>query len=64
MGSKPKAPQQMSPEEMDRRAAELAQKESNESKASKRRNKRSTVLSSIDTNSTALGSVQKTNTGT
>ncbi|MGR3978995.1 hypothetical protein FW754_15290 [Acinetobacter sp. 1207_04] len=65
MASKPKVVQQESPEEIERKATELAQKETNETNAAKRKNKQSTALSSLDMTSTALGTaVQKTNTGT
>lgn len=64
MGSKPKVVQQESPEEIERKAAELAQQETNEAKAAKRRNKKSTVLAGIDTNPTAMSTGIKTNTGT
>lgn len=64
MASKPKIVQQESPEEIERKATELAQKEANEASALKRKTKQSTALSSLDMNSTALGTVQKTNTGT
>lgn len=64
MGSKPKVVQQESAEEIERKATELAQKETNEANASKRKQKRSTALSGLDMNTTALGSFSKTNTGT
>ena len=64
MASKPKIVQQESPEEIERKATELAQKETNEANAAKRKTKQSTALLSLDMNSTALGTIQKTNTGT
>lgn len=59
MASKPKIVQQESPEEIERKATELAQKETNEANAAKRKTKQSTALSSLDMNSTALGTIQK-----
>ena len=47
MGSKPKVVQQESPEEIERKAKELAQKESNENSAVRRKNKQSTALGSL-----------------
>lgn len=64
MGSKPKVVQQESAEEIERKAKELAQKESNENSAVRRKNKQSTALGSLM--DTALSSVAapKTKTGT
>ena len=65
MGSKPKVVQQESAEEIERKAAALAQKEANEATAAKRKTKTSTALASVsDTAPTALSIAQKTNTGT
>lgn len=64
MGSKPKVVQQESAEEIERKATELAQKETNEATAAKRKTKKATVLSSLDTSGTALSTAQQTNTGT
>lgn len=65
MGSKPKIVQQESAEEIERKATELAQKETNESNASKRKQKKNTALGSlVDTSSTTALSAPKTNTGT
>lgn len=63
MGSKPKIVQQESPEEIERKAKELAQKEANENSAVRRKNKQSTALGSLT--ETALSSfAPKTKTGT
>ena len=63
MASKPKVVQQESPEEIERKAKELAQKESNENSAVRRKNKQSTALGSLI--ETALSPVAaKTKTGT
>lgn len=63
IASKPKIVQQESPEEIERKAKELAQKESNENSAVRRKNKQSTALGSLI--ETALSSVAvKTKTGT
>lgn len=63
MASKPKVVQQESPEEIERKAKELAQKEANENSAVRRKNKQSTALGSLM--DTALSSVAvKTKTGT
>lgn len=63
MASKPKIVQQESPEEIERKAKELAQKESNENSAVRRKNKQSTALGSLI--ETALSPVAvKTKTGT
>ncbi len=66
MGSKPKIVQQESPEEIERKAKELAQKESNENSAVRRKNKQSTALGSLVDGQTALSSLAapKTKTGT
>lgn len=62
MGSKPKIEQQESPEEIERKAKELAQKESNENSAVRRKNKQSTALGSLT--ETVLSPVAvKTKTG-
>lgn len=63
LASKPKIVQQESPEEIERKAKELAQKESNENSAVRRKNKQSTALGSLLETQTAL-SAAKTNTGT
>lgn len=63
IASKPKIVQQESPEEIERKAKELAQKESNENSAVRRKNKQSTALGSLI--ETALSPVAvKTKTGT
>jgi len=63
MGSKPKIVQQESPEEIERKARELSQKEANENSATRRKNKQSTALGSLT--DTVLSSVaSKTTTGT
>ena len=63
IASKPKIVQQESPEEIERKAKELAQKESNENSAVRRKNKQSTALGSLT--ETALSPVAaKTKTGT
>lgn len=63
MASKPKIVQQESPEEIERKAKELAQKEANENSAVRRKNKFSTALGSLT--ETALSPVAvKTKTGT
>lgn len=64
MGSKPKIVQQESPEEIERKAKELAQKESNENSAVRRKNKQSTALGSLATTALSTVSAPKTNTGT
>lgn len=63
LASKPKIVQQESPEEIERKAKELAQKETNENSAVRRKNKQSTALGSLLETQTAL-SAAKTNTGT
>lgn len=63
MASKQKIVQQESPEEIERKAKEFAQKETNENSAVRRKNKQSTALGSLLDNQTAL-STAKTNTGT
>lgn len=62
MASKPKVVQQESPEEIERKAKELAQKEANENSAVRRKNKQSTALGSLT--ETVLSTAPKTNTGT
>lgn len=62
MASSPKVTKQASAEEIEARATALAQQETNEVSAAKRKSKKTTLLSSLDTSSTALGT--KTNTGT
>jgi len=62
MASKPKVVQQESPEEIERKAKELAQKEANENSAVRRKNKFSTALGSLTETQTAL-SAPKTKTG-
>ena len=62
MASSPKVTKGLSPEEVEQRATALAQQETNEASAAKRKAKKTTLLSSLDTSSTALGT--KTNTGT
>ena len=47
LANKPKIVQQESPEEIERKAKELAQKESNENSAVRRKNKQSTALGSL-----------------
>lgn len=64
MASRPKVVQAQSAEEIQAEATALAQKETNEANAQKRKAKKSTVLSSLDTSTTALGTATKTNTGT
>lgn len=66
MGSKPKVVQQESAEEIERKAKELAQKESNENSAVRRKNKQSTALGSLVDGQTVLSNAAppKTKTGT
>ena len=66
MGSKPKVVQQESPEEIERKAKELAQKEANENSAVRRKNKQSTALGSLVDSQTALSAISppRTKTGT
>lgn len=64
MGSKPKVVQAESAEEIERKATELAQKETNEATASKRRQKKETALGSLSEASTTALTAPKTNTGT
>ena len=61
MASKPKVVQAESAEEIAAKANALAQQETNETNAQKRKSKKSTVLSSLDTSTTALGTATKTN---
>lgn len=63
LASKPKIVQQESPEVIEEKAKALAQKESNENSAVRRKNKQSTALGSLLETQTAL-SAAKTNTGT
>lgn len=63
MASKPKIVQQESAEEIERKATELSQKETNEANAAKRKNKKGTALGSLTMSTTAL-TAPKTNTGT
>ena len=64
MGSKPKVVKQESAEEIERKATELAQKETNQANASKRRQKKETALGSLTEASTTALTAPKTNTGT
>jgi polyribonucleotide nucleotidyltransferase len=64
MGSKPKVVQQESAEEIERKATELAQKETNEANAAKRKQKKSTALGSLSESSLTALSAPKINTGT
>lgn len=65
MGSKPKVVQAEDPAEIERKAKELAQKETNENTASRRKQKQSSTLGSLLSNTTALSSTApKTTTGT
>ncbi|MEB6558761.1 hypothetical protein [Acinetobacter baumannii] len=65
MGSKPKVVKAEDPAETEQKAKELAQKEANENTASRRKQKQSSVLGSLLTNTTALSSTApKTTTGT
>jgi len=65
MGSKPKVQKQDSPEEIERKAKELAQKEANENTASRRKYKQSSVLGGLLGKSTVISSLynQANNTG-
>lgn len=63
LASKPKIVQQESPEVIEQKAKELAQKETNQNTAARRKQKQSTALGSLVDTQTALSAV-KTNTGT
>ena len=65
MGSKPKVQKQDSPEEIERRAKEQAQREANENTASRRKYKQRSVLGGLFTQGSALSNAINTanNTG-
>ena len=65
MGSKPKVQKQDSPEEIERRAKEQAQREANENTASRRKYKQSSVLGGLLGKNTVISNLYKqvNNTG-
>ena len=64
MGSKPKVQRQDSPEEIERKAKELAQKEANENTASRRKYKQSSVLGGLLGKNTVISNAyNQANTG-
>lgn len=64
MGSKPKVQKQDSPEEIERKAKELAQKEANENTASRRKYKQSSVLGGLLGKNTVISNAyNQANTG-
>lgn len=65
MGSKPKVQKQDSPEEIERRAKEQAQREANENTASRRKYKQSSVLGGLLGKNTVISNLynQVNNTG-
>lgn len=65
MGSKPKVQKQDSPEEIERRAKEQAQREANENTASRRKYKQSSVLGGLLGKNTVISNLyhQASNTG-
>ena len=64
MGSKPKVQKQDSPEEIERRAKEQAQKEANENTASRRKYKQSSVLGGLLGKNTVISNAyNQANTG-
>lgn len=64
MGSKPKVQKQDSPEEIERRAKEQAQREANENTASRRKYKQSSVLGGLLGKNTVISNAyNQANTG-
>lgn len=64
MGSKPKVQKQDSPEEIERRAKEQAQREANENTASRRKYKQSSVLGGLLGKNTVISNLyNQANTG-